>query len=113
VLGNCLGSFSFNALVIIGLCALITPLPVPGFLDITVMGVASFLLRRSERKRTDKQEEYCSLLLRRVRRTRCRQSTGKSLCKGLLHHFFLKAMAVAQKPRRQTRAQIGTGVGAG
>lgn len=44
VLGNCLGSFSFNALVIIGLCALITPLPVPGFLDITVMGVASFLL---------------------------------------------------------------------
>jgi cation:H+ antiporter len=44
VLGNILGSFSFNALVIIGLCALITPLPVLSLLDPSVMAIASILL---------------------------------------------------------------------
>jgi cation:H+ antiporter len=44
VLGNCIGSFTFNALVIIGICALITPLPVPGLLDPVVMAVAAILL---------------------------------------------------------------------
>ncbi|MGA9139817.1 MAG: calcium/sodium antiporter [Methanocella sp.] len=44
VLGNCLGSFSFNALVVIGLCALITPLPVPGLLDPIIMTAAAILL---------------------------------------------------------------------
>jgi cation:H+ antiporter len=44
VLGNNLGSFSFNALVITGLCALISPLPVPDFLDLAVMAMAGALL---------------------------------------------------------------------
>ncbi|OPY29793.1 MAG: putative membrane protein [Methanocella sp. PtaU1.Bin125] len=44
VLGNCLGSFSFNALVILGLCSLINPLPIPGFLDIAVMGIVAAML---------------------------------------------------------------------
>jgi len=44
VLGNILGSFSFNALVIIGLCALITPLPVLSLLDPSVMALSSILL---------------------------------------------------------------------
>jgi cation:H+ antiporter len=44
ILGNNLGSFSFNALVITGLCALISPLVVPDFLDLTVMAVACALL---------------------------------------------------------------------
>jgi cation:H+ antiporter len=44
VLGNNLGSFGFNALVITGLCALIIPLPVPAFLDIAAMTLAAILL---------------------------------------------------------------------
>lgn len=43
-LGNILGSFSFNVLVIIGLCALIAPLPVRSLLDPIVMAAASILL---------------------------------------------------------------------
>jgi cation:H+ antiporter len=44
VLGNNLGSFGFNVLVIIGLCALITPLPVPSLLDPAVMAFTTILL---------------------------------------------------------------------
>jgi cation:H+ antiporter len=44
VLGNNLGSFGFNVLVIIGICALITPLPVPSLLDPAVMTLVGILL---------------------------------------------------------------------
>jgi cation:H+ antiporter len=44
LIGNILGSFGFNALVIIGLCALITPLSVPSLVDPAVMVVTAILL---------------------------------------------------------------------
>jgi cation:H+ antiporter len=44
VLGNNLGSFSFNAMVITGICALITPLAVPSILDPVVMTMSCLLL---------------------------------------------------------------------
>jgi cation:H+ antiporter len=44
VLGNNLGSFGFNVLVIIGLCSLITPLPVPSLMDPAVMALTTVML---------------------------------------------------------------------
>jgi cation:H+ antiporter len=44
ILGNNLGSFCFNALFIGGLCAVISPISVPGVFDIVVMTIAAALL---------------------------------------------------------------------